>query len=136
MTPPSSRGEGAFGGEFASPPKSPKQQQQQQQQQNLLPKISEDDVGEDDAKQKKASSLQQQQMTMMPQFALNSPMEAAIAPPETILKADLMEEFLTKASSDSFTTTTTEKKDEQKPVSYTHLPSPRDGLLSRMPSSA
>jgi len=111
MTPPSSRGEGAFGGEFASPPKSPKQQQQQQQQ-NLLPKISEDDVAEDDAKQKKASSLQQQ-MTMMPQFALNSPMEAAIAPPETILKAELMEEFLTNnnASSDSLMM---EKKDEQK----------------------
>ena len=25
---------------------------------------------------------------------------------------------------------------ERAPVSYTHLPSPRDGLLSRMPSSA
>ena len=26
--------------------------------------------------------------------------------------------------------------DSLRPVSYTHLPSPRDGLLSRMPSSA
>ena len=28
------------------------------------------------------------------------------------------------------------KEDGSRPVSYTHLPSPRDGLLSRMPSSA
>ena len=107
--PPSSRGGGEAASrdvEFSSPPKSPKQQQ------NLLPKISEDDVAEDDAKQKKASSLQQQQqMTMQPQFALNSPMEAAIAPSETILKAELMEGFLTNAS-------TTEKKDEQQRVVF------------------
>ena len=28
------------------------------------------------------------------------------------------------------------QSDQLAPVSYTHLPSPRDGLLSRMPSSA
>ena len=69
------------------------------------PKISED------AAVSSEKNSREMYDAVMPQFALNSPMEASISPPETILKAELMEEFLTNANN-KITTMTTD--DEQK----------------------
>ena len=41
-----------------------------------------------------------------------------------------------KKTADPKQSFTQPQADDGTPVSYTHLPSPRDGLLSRMPSSA
>ena len=67
-----------------------------------LPKISED------AAVSSEKNSREMYASVTPQFALNSPMEASIAPTEKILKAELMEEFLTNKQQDNNSASTTE----------------------------
>ena len=117
--PPSSRGKGSSDDEFMnSPPKPPKKDASGggMGSSPTLPKISEDAAVSSEKKSREMYA------SVTPQFALNSPMEASIAPTEKILKAELMEEFLTNKQQDNnsasttettFHATTTQTKEEQ-----------------------
>jgi hypothetical protein len=107
MTPPPlSRGKGGSSDDefMNSPPKSPKKDASGggMGSSPTLPKISED------AAVSSEKNSREMYASVTPQFALNSPMEASIAPTEKILKAELMEEFLTNKQQDNNSASTTE----------------------------